>query len=229
MKDKKYNWLPDFVYGGIDGTVTTFAVVAGVEGANLDPRIVLILGFANLFGDGFSMAVSKYLSDRSELDRIAELKKIEELSIIEKPEEEIQEVREILIDHGFKGEDLEKAIKTITSDPKVWVHMMMRHELDTIEEEDKSPFNGAISTFISFIFIGSIPLLLYIFQIFVPILENYSFLGSSILTLSALFTVGLVKSQFVEQSWLRSGFETMFFGGMAASIAYLIGYLLRNF
>ena len=63
---KKY--LPEFVYGGIDGTITTFAVVSGVVGASLNSSIILILGFANLFADGFSMAVSKYLSEKSEDD-----------------------------------------------------------------------------------------------------------------------------------------------------------------
>lgn len=64
--ERKY--LPEFVYGGIDGAVTTFAIVAGAVGASLNPAIVLILGFANLFADGFSMAVSNYLSVKSQLD-----------------------------------------------------------------------------------------------------------------------------------------------------------------
>lgn len=66
-------YLPEFVYGGIDGTVTTFAVIAGVLGAGLSSQIILILGFANLFADGFSMAVSNYLSSKS----LHELEKIE--------------------------------------------------------------------------------------------------------------------------------------------------------
>lgn len=59
-------YLPEFVYGGIDGAITTFAVVAGAIGASLNPAIVIILGFANLFADGFSMAVSNYLSTKSQ-------------------------------------------------------------------------------------------------------------------------------------------------------------------
>lgn len=64
----KENYLPQFVYGAIDGTVTTFAVVAGAIGASLAPSIVIILGFANLFADGFSMAVSNYLSERASVE-----------------------------------------------------------------------------------------------------------------------------------------------------------------
>ena len=68
MMKKKHSYLPEFVYGGIDGTITTFAVVSGVVGASLSSAIILILGFANLFADGFSMAVSNYLSTQSRND-----------------------------------------------------------------------------------------------------------------------------------------------------------------
>jgi VIT1/CCC1 family predicted Fe2+/Mn2+ transporter len=61
--ERKY--LAEFVYGAIDGSVTTFAVVSGAIGASLSASIVLILGFANLFGDGFSMAISNYISTKS--------------------------------------------------------------------------------------------------------------------------------------------------------------------
>ena len=60
---KKY--LPQFVYGGIDGIVTTFAVVSGSAGASLSPKVVLILGFANLFADGFSMSVGAFMAEKS--------------------------------------------------------------------------------------------------------------------------------------------------------------------
>jgi VIT1/CCC1 family predicted Fe2+/Mn2+ transporter len=63
---KKY--LPEFVYGGIDGAVTTFAIVAGVVGASLSPAIILILGFANVLADGFSMGISNYLAQTTEND-----------------------------------------------------------------------------------------------------------------------------------------------------------------
>ena len=66
---KGYNWLPDFVYGSIDGIITTFAVVSAVQGGGLGSKIVLILGFANMLADGFSMATSKFLSDNAEKDQ----------------------------------------------------------------------------------------------------------------------------------------------------------------
>jgi VIT1/CCC1 family predicted Fe2+/Mn2+ transporter len=60
-------YIAEFVYGANDGIVTTFAVVAGVAGASLSPSIVLVLGAANLFADGFSMGMSNYLSRQSEM------------------------------------------------------------------------------------------------------------------------------------------------------------------
>jgi VIT1/CCC1 family predicted Fe2+/Mn2+ transporter len=61
-------YLGEFVYGAIDGTVTTFAVVAGAAGAGLSSAVIVILGFANLAADGFSMGASAYLSAKSERD-----------------------------------------------------------------------------------------------------------------------------------------------------------------
>jgi VIT1/CCC1 family predicted Fe2+/Mn2+ transporter len=66
--DDSGKYLAEVIYGANDGIVTTFAVVAGVAGAALSPSIVLILGAANLFADGFSMGMSNYLSRRSEED-----------------------------------------------------------------------------------------------------------------------------------------------------------------
>jgi len=75
MFKSNYNWLPDFVYGSIDGIITTFAVVSAVEGGSLPVIIILIMGFANLFADGFSMAASKFLSDKAEIDQDPKLSK----------------------------------------------------------------------------------------------------------------------------------------------------------
>lgn len=59
------HYMRDLVYGANDGIITTFAVVTAVTGAALHPRIVLILGMANLLADGFSMGASNFLSIRS--------------------------------------------------------------------------------------------------------------------------------------------------------------------
>lgn len=68
FKQHSEDYLREFVYGGMDGAVTTFAVVTGAAGANLGVRVIIILGFANVFADGFSMAVGSFLSEKSEQD-----------------------------------------------------------------------------------------------------------------------------------------------------------------
>ena len=63
------HYLRDMVYGALDGVITTMAVLAGTEGASLSMRVGLILGLANLLGDGISMGASNYLGLRSELEQ----------------------------------------------------------------------------------------------------------------------------------------------------------------
>lgn len=227
FENAKYNWVPDFVYGGIDGAVTTFAVVAGVEGASLSIPIILILGFANLFADGFSMATGKYSSDRAEQEQYEKIKKIEYRHLKEKTEHEIDEIRHILKGYGLKGHELKCATDAITSNPDAWVDMMMRYEFNMAQEKI-DPIKGALATFIAFITVGFIPLLAYTLRAFLPLSEQGLFILTSIATFLALFAVGAIKSRFVIKSWLRAGLETALLGGLAASIAYLIGFLLRG-
>ena len=66
------SYMAEFVYGSIDGTITTFAVVAGASGANLSSGIILVLGLANLLADGFSMSAGSYLSMKSRLASLHE-------------------------------------------------------------------------------------------------------------------------------------------------------------
>ena len=115
------NYLRDWIYGGIDGSATTFAVVTGVAGAHLSPAIIVILGFANLVGDGFSMAASNFLGTKSEHDDVRRVEAIEHRHIELAPEGEREEVRQIFAAKGFTGSDLDRVVELITSDPDRWV------------------------------------------------------------------------------------------------------------
>lgn len=222
-----YNWMSDFVYGGIDGAVTTFAVVAGVEGASLSLSVILILGFANLFADGFSMSVGKYLSDKSEKERYERIKAIEYNHLTERRDHEVGEIYDIMGGYGFNGKDLERAVEIITSDKDVWVDLMMRNEFN-LTDEGINPLRGAVITFISFVVVGFIPLMTYTLNSFLNLSDQNIFYVTAVSTLVALFLVGAVKSKFSVKKWFWSGVETAFFGGLAAAIAYGIGYLLRG-
>jgi VIT1/CCC1 family predicted Fe2+/Mn2+ transporter len=219
--------ISDFVYGGIDGAVTTFAVVAGVSGASLSPGIVLILGFANLFADGFAMAVGNYLGTKSHIEFANKIRRSEENSIIEKPEEEREEISEIYKQKGFSGDHLEKTVDVITSNDKIWIDTMMTDEFGIIEET-KSPMKAALATFLAFNIMGIIPLFSFILSYFFHIFEESAFISSTVFTSIALFLVGSIKANIVDKKWFLSGLETLIIGGVAAVIAYLIGFWLKG-
>jgi VIT1/CCC1 family predicted Fe2+/Mn2+ transporter len=219
------SYLRDFVYGAIDGTVTTFAVVAGVVGAGLRPVVIIILGVANLVADGFSMAASNYLATRAERQQRERTLRDEERQIAEIPEGEREEVRQIYAAKGFSGDDLERAVRIITADRARWLDTMLREE-HGLASVGVDPVRAGLATFVAFVLVGTVPLLVFIIDLIRPGLVAPAFLWSSVLTAAAFFAVGALKSRFVEQHWWRSGAETFALGGTAAAVAYAIGTLL---
>src|SRR3989344_9708993 len=112
------NYLRDMVYGANDGIVTTFAVVAGVAGAELGINVVLILGFANLLADGLAMAIGNYLGTKSEDEYITKERAMEEWEVDHLPDLEKKEIESIYRKKGFKGKDLVRVVAVITGDKK---------------------------------------------------------------------------------------------------------------
>jgi vacuolar iron transporter family protein len=220
--------LGDFVYGATDGAVTTFAIVAGAIGASLSPSIVLILGFANLLADGFSMAVGNYLATKTQREYIEKARKREEWEIDNMVEQEKQEIREIYTKKGFKDELLDEIVRVITSRRKVWVDTMMREELGLIED-NKRARDTAVTTFTAFNAIGLIPLIPFVamFASGSVASDNDAFVYSIVFTAAAFFLIGLVKGRVVQKPLLRSGLSTLAIGGIAAAVAYAVGYLLN--
>ncbi|HRQ76698.1 MAG TPA: VIT1/CCC1 transporter family protein [Phycisphaerales bacterium] len=223
----RQSYLRDFIYGAIDGAVTTFAVVAGVAGAGLNSTIIIILGAANIFADGFSMAVSNYLGTRAEQQELDRARRTELKHIALFPEGEREEIRQIFAAKGFEGENLERVVDVITSDARQWVDTMLREELG-LSVESRSPYKAAWATFIAFVVIGALPLLPFLHQVVWPNGIGDPFMLSAVMTGVAFFFVGAGKSRFVDESWYRAGFETLAIGGIAAGIAYGVGLLLRG-
>jgi VIT1/CCC1 family predicted Fe2+/Mn2+ transporter len=222
-----YSYLRDFIYGAIDGIVTTFAVVAGVAGAGLESRIVIILGAANLFADGFSMSVSNYLGSRAAQQQRERARREEERQIRLVPEGEREEIRQIFAAKGLEGEVLESVVETITSDRQRWVDAMLTEELG-FPSQDGSSLRAAATTFVAFVALGSLPLLIFAVELLGDVDVGLPFAWSAVLTGVAFFAVGTLKSRFVDQSWWRSGAETLLLGGAAAWLAYVVGILLQN-
>jgi vacuolar iron transporter family protein len=217
----KHNYLRDFVYGGVDGAVTTFAVVAGTIGASLSPRIVLILGAANLIADGFSMAASNFLGTRAERDDYDRIARLEARHIDIDPEGEREEIRQIYAAKGFEGSDLENIVNIITVDRGRWIRTMLTEEYD-LPGKVRSEWMAAFSTFAAFLICGSVPMLPFIFG------STDAFSASAILTGLVFFLIGSVKARWSTQPWWRSGFTTFAVGGIAASLAYLAGTILKS-
>ena len=165
---EKASFLRGAVFAANDGTITTFAVVAGATGAALSPTVVIILGFANLLADGFAMASGNYLGVRSQLDfEKAEYKK------------------------NFFTKD--------------------------------SPFKHGLVTFVSFALSGFFPLIPYLFKM------PQKFIISAVIVGLLLFGVGATRTLFTRKKWFIGGLEMFLVGGIAAVIAYIVGFVVDRY
>jgi VIT1/CCC1 family predicted Fe2+/Mn2+ transporter len=167
----QFRYLKEFVYGGIDGCVTTFAVVAGSTGAGLTPSLIIVLGFANLIADGFSMSVGNYLSVKSELD---------------------SQKSEVPVQHR------------------------------------STPLQTARATFLSFVCMGMVPLVVYILNYFGIITSMFLFPLSAGLTFFAFLFIGFLRGYLTGSSMVRGIWETLILGVIAASLAYFVGNTLEK-
>lgn len=183
MKQQLEAYLGEFVYGAIDGTVTTFAVVAGAAGAGLGSAVIVILGFANLIGDGFSMGASAYLSAKSERD--LKIKQHIEAGQEHKPHD---------LSHG------------------------------------EAPLKDGLITFVSFVVVGFVPILLYVADALFSfdMRAGSLFLWSSILTGLTFISIGLLKAHVTRTKPWHAAAETFLLGAIAAGLAYLLGDLLAG-
>lgn len=220
------SYLGEFVYGGIDGCVTTFAVVAGAVGAGLDSAVIIILGFANLLADGFAMSVGAYLSAKSEKDNFDKHRKIEYWEVDNIPEKERDEIREIYALKGFEGTLLEQVVDKITENRDRWVDTMMKEELEMIKEIRSPLWIGGV-TYISFIMIGIIPLTAYVADFIKPSRFDV-FLASSMLTAFGFIIIGMLKTYVNQTSAIRGIMETLTLGAIAAFVSYFVGDILEK-
>lgn len=165
-KSTARKYLAEFVYGATDGTVTTFAIIAGSMGALLSAKIILILGFANLLADGFSMAASNFLSSKS--------------------------------------------------------------KIELGDGDGKRPIKTATATFLSFVIVGFIPLLSFVIAPLHSSINDSKFLISIILTSLAFLVIGGIKGMITGKKIVLSAIESFLIGSLAALIAFIVGYLLRN-
>jgi VIT1/CCC1 family predicted Fe2+/Mn2+ transporter len=212
--------LRDAIFGGIDGTVTTFAIVAGVQGAGLPAGIVIALGLANVLADGFSMAAGNYAGTKAVADDRRRLWEVEERHIRENPQGERDELEQILARKGLTGQVLKEATMMISANKKQWINMMMSEEYGLPPIDDR-PVRAAVVIFVAFVLAGMLPLLPYLVGL------SPAFSWSIAIAALTFFGIGTIKSRWSLAPWWRSGFETLLIGGLAAAMAYVVGGLFH--
>ncbi|HEY5714028.1 MAG TPA: VIT1/CCC1 transporter family protein [Candidatus Gracilibacteria bacterium] len=221
-------YLKEIVYGGVDGIVTTFAVVAGFSGASLMGTsmielsflTVLLFGLANLFADGVSMGLGNFLSIRAEQDlfRSHEVKERHEIKVHRN--EEAEETLEILMGKGFTQQDGESLVEIFQRNDEYWVGWMMHHELEMDDPTGTNPIWNGLATFVSFLIFGSIPLIPFFFR---EVGGDQAFKASCVATIFALVLLATLKWKVTKTSFFRSVFETVLVGGVAAGVAFWVG------
>ncbi len=223
-------YLKSIIYGGIDGIITMFSVIAGVTGANLAIGIVLILGFANLIGDGLSMGIGDYLSSKSEIEYQRRERARETWEVEHYPAGERQELIDIYIHKGLDKVESETLVDCLGKNRKIFLDTMMVEELGILESLG-SPRAKALTTFGAFNLFGFLPVISYILDHVITPLAHDPFLNfvvACVVTGCTLFILGTAKAKFTGKSWVRSGAELLGMGGIAAAAAYLLGFLLTN-
>lgn len=226
MKSVEHPYLGEFVYGGIDGSVTTFAVVAGAAGAGLSSQIVLILGFANLLADGFSMSVGAYLSAKAKNDQYIKIKSAEKKRFENEPEYRLKKVSEVGSQLGLSEPLLSEVVRAIRHEDERVLDLILQENYSR-KTSHRSPYSIGLATFFSFVSIGLIPLLVYMGDFLEPEKIN-PFPLSATMTLLAFAGIGYFKSKITQTSTWRNVIETIALGAIAASIAYIIGDLLET-
>ncbi|GAB5361385.1 hypothetical protein AAMO2058_000709000 [Amorphochlora amoebiformis] len=223
------DYMKSIVYGGLDGIITTFAVVSGAAGGGFGIDVILVLGFANMFADALSMGMGDALSTKA-ANAAALKERDRELWELENyPEGEIEEMVEIYVGKGMSEKDARLVVETMVKYKDFFVDQMMVDELGLMPpDEDENPWFDGLVTFTSFVFFGLFPLLAYLFTIGSDLDRTELFGVSIALTGVMLFILGAIKSQFTLQSWWASGTEILALGGFTAAISFLIGWAVES-
>ena len=220
------NFLKSFVYGGMDGIITTFSIVTGVFGSSLGAKVVVILGVSNVIGDGLAMAFGDYLSSKAEIEFQQAEKARETWEVENNPEGEMMEMEELYIAKGIAEEDAKVLTQILSKNKQVWIDIMMVEELGIIEETE-APWKKGMVTFFSFVICGLFPLLPFLVCIRMNVDMHNIFYVAVGVTAFSLFFIGAIKTRFTDVNFFKSGLETLIIGAVAASSSYAIGYALE--
>lgn len=221
------DYIKSVVFGGLDGIMTTFAIIAAAAGSNGNYATVLIFGFSNVIADGFSMGFGEYVSGEAERENAIAERRREEWEVENSFDLELDEMVQIYMAKGLSFDDANTIVGIISKDPKMFVDFMMVEELGLLVDIDDAngPRKQGVVMFFSFLFFGAVPLLAYL-----PGKGQGTdgvFLLSCALTMISLIVLGSVKGMLVGQSILRSACLMLLNGTISGSVSFVGGYLIE--
>jgi VIT1/CCC1 family predicted Fe2+/Mn2+ transporter len=201
-----------------DGLTVPFALAAGLSGTVSTTMLVVTAGLAEIAAGSIAMGLGGYLAAKTEREHyLSELER-ERREVVELPDREKEEVRDILIQWGLDPQAAEPIVEALSRDPDRWVDFMMKFELGLEEPEPKRARNSSLTIGLSYIAGGIIPLAPYML-IGNPVT---ALLVSVVVTLVALFVFGFVKGKYTGVNPWKSAWQTTVVGGLAAGVAYLV-------
>ncbi|MDH5400924.1 MAG: VIT1/CCC1 transporter family protein [Candidatus Heimdallarchaeota archaeon] len=216
------NYMRDLILGGNDGLVSIFALVLGVAGGGLLPRVIFLAGAAGAIAGAISMAIGEYLSTKSQEQVYDAEMEMERRHIEHHLDHEKEELYEFYRAKGFQGAILDEIVETIASDPEILLKEMMMAEFGVLEDQRRSPLMATIIVGIAFA-IGSLPPILP-FLFATSTFQGVMF--SSIFSITGLFIVGGFKARITRTSILKDGMENLTLGTLGAIITYIIGFFI---
>ena len=214
--------LAEVILGGQDGLVNTLGVILGVAAATSDARIVIAAGLAATFAESISMGAVAYTSKLAENDLYHSEREREYRHIHLAPDVEVEEIRDIYRKKGFDGETLDKIVDVITSNPDVWVNVMMAEEFQLTVPEKSKAFRSALLVGFSALIGSLIPLApFFFFNI------TLSIWLAVIIAALTLFVVGVYKARVTVGRPFRSGLEMAIIGTLSALAGYIVGLIFK--
>jgi vacuolar iron transporter family protein len=213
----------DIVIGMSDGLTVPFALAAGISGvAGAQTKIVVLAGLAEIAAGSIAMGLGGYLAAKTDYEHYMTEKDRENWEIDHLPEREKEEVADVFRGYGMEDTHIKPILDAMSKNRAQWIDFMMRFELGLDPPDPKRARISALTIGMSYIVGGFIPLTPYIL---IPNLTT-ALIVSVVVTLTALFLFGYIKGRFTGMKPLRSGFETMLVGGVAAGVAFLLARLI---
>ena len=222
-RDVTGGWLRPAVFGASDGLVSNFALIAGVAGgtaaAGGSSSAVVLAGLAGLAAGAFSMAAGEYVSVASQAELAQAEIELERVELAERPEAELAELTETFVRRGLDPDLASMVAEQLSRDPEQALELHVREELGLDPFDLPSALSAALSSFLAFSAGALVPVVPYL-------LGAQTLLPALLVSMVALFAVGVLVSQVTVRTWWFSGLRQLALGGVAAAATYVLGTLV---